>query len=105
MLVFWPNLGFETEELYLNPAWFKRPRIVVARKFEDGMPPEVSPSGPFFQIKRNSRRTTPKFGRSIGNKELFPHNIHSGARNRLSPAYVEWGVLRRDRAHRVKAFV
>ncbi|GBN68622.1 hypothetical protein AVEN_98638-1 [Araneus ventricosus] len=33
---------------------------------------------------------------------LFSCKSHSGARNRLSPASVEWGGLRRDRAHRVK---
>ncbi|GBM57004.1 hypothetical protein AVEN_146034-1 [Araneus ventricosus] len=33
---------------------------------------------------------------------LFSRKIHSGAQNRLSPASVEWGGLRRIRAHRVK---
>ncbi|GBM03572.1 hypothetical protein AVEN_51045-1 [Araneus ventricosus] len=34
---------------------------------------------------------------------LFSRKIHSGARNRLSPASVEWGGLRRDRVHRVNS--
>ncbi|GBM28445.1 hypothetical protein AVEN_149693-1, partial [Araneus ventricosus] len=36
------------------------------------------------------------------NEPLFSRKSHSGARNSLSPAFVEWGGLRRDRAHRVK---
>ncbi|GBL87338.1 hypothetical protein AVEN_270583-1 [Araneus ventricosus] len=39
-------------------------------------------------------------------KELiFSRKIHPGALNRLSPACVEIGGLRRDRAHRVKRYV
>ncbi|GBO25930.1 hypothetical protein AVEN_48352-1 [Araneus ventricosus] len=34
---------------------------------------------------------------------LFSRKIDSGARNRLSQASIEWGGLRRDRAHRVNA--
>ncbi|GBO22151.1 hypothetical protein AVEN_169707-1 [Araneus ventricosus] len=36
------------------------------------------------------------------NEPLFSRKIHSGVRNRPSPASVEWGDLRRDRAHTVK---
>ncbi|GBN24493.1 hypothetical protein AVEN_241314-1 [Araneus ventricosus] len=36
------------------------------------------------------------------NEQLFSRKIHSGARNSLSRASVEWGDLRRDRAHRIK---
>ncbi|GBN40959.1 hypothetical protein AVEN_106917-1 [Araneus ventricosus] len=35
------------------------------------------------------------------NEPLFSLKIHSGARNSLSPASVEWGGLWRDRAHRI----
>ncbi|GBM93926.1 hypothetical protein AVEN_1696-1 [Araneus ventricosus] len=33
---------------------------------------------------------------------FFSRKIHSGDRNRLSPVFVEWGGLRRVRAHRIK---
>ncbi|GBM59206.1 hypothetical protein AVEN_60404-1 [Araneus ventricosus] len=38
-------------------------------------------------------------------ESLFSHKIHSDSRNRPRPASVEWGGLRRDRVHRVKAAV
>ncbi|GBL96296.1 hypothetical protein AVEN_205091-1, partial [Araneus ventricosus] len=52
----------------------------------------------------NSRRMTPKLGDNCQQRKepLFSRKIQSGARNRLSPASVEWGGLRRDTAHRVK---
>ncbi|GBN24271.1 hypothetical protein AVEN_123463-1 [Araneus ventricosus] len=34
-------------------------------------------------------------------EQLFSRKIHSGARNRPSPASVDWGSLRRFRAYRV----
>ncbi|GBO23594.1 hypothetical protein AVEN_73280-1 [Araneus ventricosus] len=34
-------------------------------------------------------------------EQLFSRKILSGARNRLSPVSIEWGGLRRIRAHRV----
>ncbi|GBN98059.1 hypothetical protein AVEN_231693-1 [Araneus ventricosus] len=36
------------------------------------------------------------------NGTTFVLKIHSGSRNRLIPVSVEWGGLRRKRAHRVK---
>ncbi|GBM83549.1 hypothetical protein AVEN_252128-1, partial [Araneus ventricosus] len=36
---------------------------------------------------------------------LFSRKIHSGARNHLIPASVEWGGLKRVRAHKVKGIL
>ncbi|GBM29499.1 hypothetical protein AVEN_73071-1, partial [Araneus ventricosus] len=47
----------------------------------------------------------PSLGDQQIKEPLFSRKIHSGARNRPSPASVEWGGLRRFRAHRDKVCV